>query len=444
MQRRNVKAVKRTVGVRRPVVLRRPKMSRPPRPRTMSAPRRAVGVPLQRAPEIVRNNSMQITITHTERMADVTAAVINTNHSLVINPKRPETFPWLSKIAEAFDMYRILKLSVFYRPSCPTTTKGELIMAFDYDPTDDNSESSINDLAAMRGSATGPLYAPSSVNFELSAIPQSTHKFYCAIGGSPDRLNDVATLWYNATSDAPVVGGALFISYTIQLVDAEAVTSSYGLTTGMKSLTVASVTEANLLGTTQQFVANVATTALTQALNKVAVPAIARFFNYISTTVWSWLSFRTHADLLSLVDTTRMREVETSGFTTTQLGVMPFLDDATLTVHVIKPDACSDWLLIAPIYGTFTPTANAAPIVRIQCSENLAVSSSIAQFTGSFAAGVPVITFGCVWYVLKFQAGLHAWYRLYISNGTWSTASTQSWQLISVPDVQQWVPKTGY
>jgi len=401
--------------------------------------RPSAGVALQRAPEIVVNSALEITVSHTEKIVPVTSSILNANHSLIINPRRSSTFPWLSKIAEAFDMYRILKLSIIYRPSCPTTTRGELIMAFDYDPTDDNTNASSSDLAAMRGAVSGPLYAPSVLQFELAAIPQSTHKFFCAFGGAADRLSDEATFWYNASSDAAVVGGSLYIAYTIQLIDPEPVTASYGLTAGIKSLDHTTVTENNLLGSVQQVVANTPVPELLQAINGNVTPLIADVTARARTAYLSAVQ-KTHDDLDRVTDNANMRLVTTVGSTTTNLGFVPFDDDG-LYVHVISPDACSDLLLIAPVYGTFVPAANAPPALQFQCSPNITVSSSISMWTGTFAVGVPVITFGTIWYVMKFTGGQYGWYRFGITNGGWTTASVQSWQLICVPDVQLWVPK---
>jgi len=438
MQRRKQTKTKRVLP------RQQPKIKNSARQRTRAAKSRvqnrpSAGVALQRAPEIVVNSALEITVTHTEKIRSVSSSILNTNHSLIINPRRSGTFPWLSKIAEAFDMYRILKMSVIYRPSCPTTTRGELIMAFDYDPTDDNVNASSSDLAAMRGAVSGPLYTPSVLQFELGAIPQSTHKFFCSFGGNPDRLNDEATLWFNASSDAALVAGSLYLSYTIQLIDPEPVTASYGQTAGIRSLDLTTVTENNLLGTVQQVVANTPVPELLQALNGNVTPLIADVSARARTAYLSAVQ-KTHDDLDRVTDNTNMREYISHGFVTTDHGFVPFDDDG-LYVHVIAPDACSDLLLNAPVYGTFVPAANAAPRLQFQCSPNITVVSSICQFTGTFATGVPVITFGCIWFVLKYTAGQYGWYRFGITNGGWTTASVQNWQMMCVPDVQQWTPK---
>jgi len=426
---KNVRPVKRALP---------PRSGRPGR---MKTPRAMPGVAIQRAPEIVRNTGLQITVSHTEKIGVVNASILNTNHKFIINPRRQLSFPWLSRLAQAFDMYRVLKMSVSYKPTCPTTTRGELVMAFDYDPTDDNSFSPAADIAAMRGAVAGPLYAPSVLYFDPAATPQSTHKFFCAEGGVADRFNDIATLWYNASSDAILMGGSLYIGYTIQLIDAEPVSSPYGLTAGIKNDKNSEVTKDNLIGKLQDVVVNVAGQAIQQGLNSYlndqGEPATEPSANTDVISVFG----KDSATLAKQIDISQRKIYTMSGFTTTEIGIFPFEEDADKYVHIVKPDGCSDMLLNAPIYGTFVPEGNVGPVIGWEGSPNLTVVSSLTQFTGVFLTGVPVVTFGCIWFVLRLTAGLKAWYRFAITNGEWSTASRQSWQLICVPDVQQWVPK---
>lgn len=53
-----------------------------------------------------------------------------------MNPALATSFPWLSKIAGAYETYRFRKLKFSYVPQCSTTSSGSFGMYFDYDPTD--------------------------------------------------------------------------------------------------------------------------------------------------------------------------------------------------------------------------------------------------------------------------------------------------------------------
>lgn len=73
------------------------------------------------------NVSGGIRIEHTEPLAMVNGA----NH-IVTNS---ETFTWLAPMASGFEEYRI-QYEVGWVPTCPATTSGRAMLAFDYDPTD--------------------------------------------------------------------------------------------------------------------------------------------------------------------------------------------------------------------------------------------------------------------------------------------------------------------
>lgn len=56
--------------------------------------------------------------------------------SYKIQPGLNLSFPWLSGLAPAFEMYEIRSLSFEYVSRCPTTTAGLIYMAVDYDAAD--------------------------------------------------------------------------------------------------------------------------------------------------------------------------------------------------------------------------------------------------------------------------------------------------------------------
>lgn len=76
-------------------------------------------------------------VKHTEYIEDIFGSVNFDIRGLRINPAEPSTFPWLSRIAPNFEQYRFRSLKFHLKPQCGTTTPGSLIMAIDYDPSDD-------------------------------------------------------------------------------------------------------------------------------------------------------------------------------------------------------------------------------------------------------------------------------------------------------------------
>jgi len=77
-------------------------------------------------------------ICHREFLADITGATAFTNLSLPINPGMPQTFPWLSQVAQNFEEYDFHGLVFEYRPSSGSAVSntsaalGTVIYATDY------------------------------------------------------------------------------------------------------------------------------------------------------------------------------------------------------------------------------------------------------------------------------------------------------------------------
>ena len=92
----------------------------------------------------ITNQGNSTTITHEEFFFDIfgntsqTLPTFNSNAGVaqIINPANPALFPWLSGICNSYETYKFLKLEFVYQGLCSTGTGGSVIMAVDYDPTD--------------------------------------------------------------------------------------------------------------------------------------------------------------------------------------------------------------------------------------------------------------------------------------------------------------------
>lgn len=63
---------------------------------------------------------------------DTTGGII----SIPINPGLKTSFPWLSNIAKSYDKYQFHKIVFRYKPTCPSTEPGQVVLAWDYDSLD--------------------------------------------------------------------------------------------------------------------------------------------------------------------------------------------------------------------------------------------------------------------------------------------------------------------
>jgi len=78
-------------------------------------------------------SSPNLKVAHMEYLGDVISAGTDfaASQFCVVQPGDPVSFPWLSSIAGRFEQYRINALTVKYLPSCPTSSGGTVIVAFD-------------------------------------------------------------------------------------------------------------------------------------------------------------------------------------------------------------------------------------------------------------------------------------------------------------------------
>lgn len=88
------------------------------------------------------NGRPGVIIRHREMIRTITAAQSDFNRvaAFEINPGMEATFPWLSRIAPCYEFYHFRSLKFEYVPRCPATTGGCVMMAFDYDATDNLPE----------------------------------------------------------------------------------------------------------------------------------------------------------------------------------------------------------------------------------------------------------------------------------------------------------------
>jgi len=140
----------------------------------------------------------------------------------------PRKIPWLSQVAAAFDLYRFEALTVEYVPSCPTTTPGQLVLFFDYDPTDDNAALTLPQASQNTGAVATQLFAPCRTSYKAGNSVVPVHKYFCSSSSSPDRLNDCARLWIFTDSTAAVSAGGVYLSYTVSLFNPEISTNIVG------------------------------------------------------------------------------------------------------------------------------------------------------------------------------------------------------------------------
>lgn len=80
-----------------------------------------------------------------------------------------DIFRWLGPVASGFEEYRI-KLEYGWVPTCPATSTGRVMMAFDYDPTDSvgYGVTDVSDYLNTQDHCVGAIWAPAAISPTMS------------------------------------------------------------------------------------------------------------------------------------------------------------------------------------------------------------------------------------------------------------------------------------
>lgn len=156
-----------------------------------------------------RNNNYRLR--NVERIAEVDDNLI---HSLQINPGLESSFPWLSNIARSYDRYRFHRLIYRYKPTCPTDTVGQVIMAWDYDSLDPipNNE---QDLCQETYWVAVSCWKPGTFSVSLRNNNQALYTRKGMIGYADLKTYDIGQLIYKGSGQ----NGYIEVDYDITLID---------------------------------------------------------------------------------------------------------------------------------------------------------------------------------------------------------------------------------
>lgn len=156
-----------------------------------------------------RNNNYRLR--NIERVAEVNDNLI---HSLQINPGLESSFPWLSNIARSYDRYRFHKLIYRYKPTCPTDTVGQVIMAWDYDSLDPIPTTE-QDLCQETYWVAVSCWKPGTFSVSLRNNNQALYTRKGMIGYADLKTYDIGQLIYKGSG----LNGYIEVDYDITLID---------------------------------------------------------------------------------------------------------------------------------------------------------------------------------------------------------------------------------
>lgn len=156
-----------------------------------------------------------VRIKHRAFIKPVTSFSSYTAEKLSCNPGLSGPFPWLSKLARKYDMYRFTALKYSYRSVAATSTPGVVMMSFDYDAADSTPNTKAKQAMTIPNAESN-----SWTNVDLVVKPDSTWRFVRPgiLGSNLDvKTYDFGNLIYSSVYGSGIVTGELYVEYTVEL-----------------------------------------------------------------------------------------------------------------------------------------------------------------------------------------------------------------------------------
>nr|QIC52852.1 MAG: capsid protein [Apple virus C] len=198
-----------------------------------------------------------ILVSHRELISDISGSVDFDARLFRINPGVIDIFPWLSQLATAYESYVFERLEFQYETSSNTISTGKVIVAIDYDPTD-NPPISKKQVMSYRGSVSSPTWS-SCTHMSLPEDLRKRKTYFVRRGtGGNSAVTDVGNLFVctSGQTDTSVVG-ELYVRYTIRLMtpqlnDLSVLNAIYARATGNTNATMFD----NIVGTLELVTTN--------------------------------------------------------------------------------------------------------------------------------------------------------------------------------------------
>jgi len=134
-----------------------------------------------------------------------------------INPGVPVLFPWLSQVASRYEKYRFHSLKFDFETSAPTSTPGTVMLAVDYDASDNAPETKAQFLAFSGASRS----APWQDNSTLCSSDRLAAKRFVRVGAAPSgsdiKLYDLGNQLVGINSTGGTLG-ELYVEYDVELL----------------------------------------------------------------------------------------------------------------------------------------------------------------------------------------------------------------------------------
>jgi len=163
----------------------------------------------------------EIRVKHKEFITDLVTDQANSwRTTLEVNPGLESCFPWLSRIAAAFENYVFNSLTFNFITAMGTNNNGAIALVPDYDPDDDNTNQDKTKLMSYADSKRGPIWydlAMKSMTKNLRKKKEYVTRLRSTT--EPKKLFDVCSLIVLVTGlETATNVGELWVEYDITLI----------------------------------------------------------------------------------------------------------------------------------------------------------------------------------------------------------------------------------
>jgi hypothetical protein len=175
-------------------------------------------------------------VRHRELLATIigqgTGFAVNNGMSDIypLNPSDPSAFKWLSTIATSYDTYNLLFCKLEYVPLCSTAFVGRVALFYDRD-SQDTGPFDRNELSNYASLIETAPWSPAT----LMLPDLRGERFMKDVSGSDDaRVTDAGRIgWATYNTGTNDIDGDLFITYEVELCNAQPASSGISLVKGV-------------------------------------------------------------------------------------------------------------------------------------------------------------------------------------------------------------------
>lgn len=168
-----------------------------------------------KAAKVVNGADGTIRVSHRAFITPLACQSAYTANKIPCNPGLSGSFPWLSKLARKYDLYRIVSLRYMYRSVTATSTPGVMMFSFDFDAADDVPSSKAKQAQTVPNIETN---CWSTMDLTVRCDNQWRYVRPGVLASNLDvKTYDFGNLIWSSIYGNNTVTGELYVEYTVEL-----------------------------------------------------------------------------------------------------------------------------------------------------------------------------------------------------------------------------------